>query len=68
MTPGASRGLSEPPEGVLAGESVPRENEEDERYRTELETIANTLKGIPAYAHLSESELRSVAREKFMED
>lgn len=53
-----------PPEGVLTGESVPRENEESEVDDSEIEEIMNELKqrGEP-YLSMSEQERREKALE-----
>lgn len=55
--------LAEPPEGVTAGESVPRENEADDRRAAALAEVKATLKtrGEP-YRSMSESELTERAR------
>jgi len=62
--------LSVPPEGVLAGEPVPRENEE--WIETEIDRMIGVLKqqGKP-FASMSEAELRDRAvdrLEKLTED
>jgi hypothetical protein len=54
------KGFSTPPEGVLAGESVPVENEQDSIDESEIEQLANEI-GL-AWPQLSESERRDRAR------
>lgn len=53
--------LSEPPEGAIVGESVPRESERDERERQAIEAMVGALKVKPHFRDLSESELRQEA-------
>ena len=60
----ANSGLAEPPEGALVGESVPRENEEDDRHEQEIEELVGLMKGHPAYSDLSETEIEEAARRK----
>lgn len=57
-----SNGLAEPPEGVLAGESVPRENEIDEHHDAKLEQLANRLKAHPRFTGWSTDEIVSHLR------
>lgn len=54
--------LTSPPEGVLAGESVPRENEYDERQEWLISEAMSVLKqrGDP-YVGINEAELRERA-------
>ena len=61
---GNTRAFRQPPEGVLAGESVPRENEESEVDDSEIEEIMNKLKqrGEP-YISMSHEERREKALE-----
>jgi len=54
-------GLSEPPEGVVSGDSVPRENEDDGRREAEITRMIGVLKARPAYRNHSDEELREVA-------
>jgi hypothetical protein len=56
---------SEPPEGVLRGESVPVENQEIEMADAELDAAVAALKERPAYHGRSDDELREIAKEKF---
>lgn len=59
-------GLSEPPEGVLAGESVPPENTEAENEfeRVEVETMMGVLKGRGRpFTTMGDSELEERSRE-----
>jgi len=58
-----TRGLAEPPEGALAGESVPRENEEEERRRAAVEQLVGAMKGHPRYEGRSDAELEDAAHE-----
>lgn len=62
-----AKGLSEPPEGAIVGESVPRENERNEAEEAAITELAGLLKAYPAYRGRSESELREIAREKLQE-
>lgn len=55
-------GLSEPPEGALVGESVPRENEEDEVSQAAIEKLAGRLKAHPRFTGRSDAELEAEAR------
>lgn len=63
----ANEGLAEPPEGAIVGESVPRENEDDDRHDQAVEELVGWMKGHPAFADLSESEIEAAAREKVKE-
>lgn len=58
--------LSEPPEGATSGDSIPRENEELERQKQELDTAVAVLKTVEAYHGKSERELREIAKEKLL--
>lgn len=60
-----SGGLSEPPEGVIAGESVPQESEPEEYERVAVEQMMGLLKtrGEP-YTTMSETELEQKAVEQ----
>lgn len=62
--PTVGLGLSKPPEGVLTGESVPRENEEEAVTQAEIGQVKGVLKarGEP-YVSMSDSELAERARE-----
>lgn len=57
-------GLREPPEGVLAGENVPIENDQDALAEGAVDELAGLLKTHPAYHGRTDSELREIAREK----
>lgn len=61
------KGLSEPPEGALVGESVPRENEEEDRYEQKVQEAVGIMKTMPAYQDLSDDELRERAEERMKE-
>lgn len=56
---------SKPPEGVIAGESVPVESEEDNYTEQAIEETMNVLKthGKP-YTEMQDSELREKALER----
>lgn len=60
-----TRFLSDPPEGVLAGEDVPVENQAEEFTEAEIQRVEAALKkrGEP-YLSMSDSELREKARER----
>jgi len=64
MPQGKIIGMSSPPEGVLAGESVPRENELTDKEESMIEKLANQMieKGEP-YTKMSESERKQKAKE-----
>lgn len=57
--------LSTPPEGVVAGEDVPIENQEEQFKENEIEKMMSILKmrGEP-YTDMKDSELRERAVEK----
>ena len=57
-------GTSEPPEGVVAGENVPRENELTDKEESMIEELANQMvaKGEP-YVSMSQDERESKAQE-----
>lgn len=57
-------GLAEPPEGVITGDSVPRENEDADRERAAVDEMVGVLKGHPAHQGKTDDELREIAREK----
>lgn len=57
-----NRGLSEPPEGVLSGDSIPRENEEDDLNRAKVESIAGEMKKHPRFEGRTDAERREAAR------
>ena len=69
MKPGIGRerrqtnGLREPPEGVLAGENVPVENDQHEIEEGLVDELVPVLKERPGYASKSDSELREIALE-----
>jgi len=60
--------LAEPPEGVLVGESVPRENQQAELEEHAVQRLAAALKTRPRYRDYSEAERLEIAREKLQED
>lgn len=57
--------LNEPPEGVIAGENVPRENEVDKEKETKIDNLMVLLKhrGEP-YTNMKDSEVRERAVKK----
>lgn len=59
--------LTKPPEGVLAGENVPRENERLERKEREaVDRMVAEMKMREAYRDKDEGELREIAKEKLL--
>jgi len=62
-----TEGLAPPPEGVLTGESVPRENERTEKERVAIQRLARTMKGYPAFSDLSDAELREKAVQRLQQ-
>lgn len=55
--------MSKPPEGVVAGETVPVESEPDEAARQAIEHVMNHIKARhPSGAEMSESERREKAK------
>lgn len=61
---GDSAGLAEPPEGVLAGESIPRVNEGEDVEQAKVDEMAGTLKSRPEFQDHSDEELEEIARRK----
>lgn len=59
-----AKGLREPPDGVLAGENVPRENDRDDLQQGAVDEMVGVLKTHPAYHGRTDDELREIAREK----
>lgn len=57
-------GLAAPPEGVLAGESVPRVNDQEDVEQAAVDELVGVLKGHPAYQGRPDPELAEIAREK----
>lgn len=59
----ATRELSPPPAGVIRGESIPRENQQDELVEARVQRVMNALKirGEP-YRSMCDRELREAAR------
>lgn len=53
----------EPPEGVLAGEDVPRENEEEKIEYAKIVEVANALKATDKYYTYNRSERIEKAKE-----
>ena len=63
-----SSGMAEPPEGVLVGESVPRENELSDKEEAIVQEFIGQMKarGRPFVA-MSDKELRERAENKLVE-
>lgn len=63
-----SEGHSEPPEGVLTGDTVPRENEEKGIEEEKIQSLVNNMKakGEP-YIDMAEDRLREKAKEVIRE-
>jgi len=60
--------MAEPPEGVLAGENVPRENEQHDIDETLIEEVMAMLKGRgEPYINMNETELEEKAVETIRE-
>jgi len=53
----------EPPEGVLAGENVPIENDRENREQARIEQVAHQLRERPEYAHLALDARKRIARQ-----
>jgi hypothetical protein len=53
--------MAEPPSGVVAGESVPVENDQQRIREAAVERVENVLQQHPAYSSLSEGERRETA-------
>lgn len=59
--------LTKPPEGVLAGENVPRENEKlDREEREAVDRMVAIMKTREAYREKRDSKLREMAKEKLL--
>jgi hypothetical protein len=59
-----TNGHRKPPEGVLAGESVPVENDRAEIAETRINEFAAELKMRSAYRHLNTNERQKTAEKK----
>lgn len=57
---------STPPEGVVSGDSIPRENELTDREERVITEAVGILKTHPAYEGQSDDELREIAKEKLL--
>lgn len=58
---------AEPPEGVLSGDSIPRENEATERAEREaVDRLVAQLKTRPGFQRYSDDKLREIAKEKLL--
>jgi len=64
MTQGEIEGFAKPPEGVIAGENIPRENELTDREEQMIEELANQMmeKGEP-YITMSQEERKQKAQD-----
>lgn len=60
----STRGYEEPPEGVVSGDTVPRENDQKARHEGRVDRLSTEMKAHPAYCDKSEGERREIAREK----
>jgi len=60
--------LSEPPEGVVTGDSVPRENEDDDWDTTAIDRIVATLKTREEYREMKDERVREKARELYEQE
>jgi len=56
--------LVEPPEGVLAGDDVPIENQQDDLDVAQVDHLVALLKIRPGYRGRDPAELREIAKEK----
>jgi len=56
--------MAEPPKGVISGDSIPRENEEDDRLQTQIENLVAVMKERPEYRRYNDDVLREIAKEK----
>lgn len=54
----------EPPEGVLAGEDVPIENDRTELDEALVDELATRLREHPVHRHKSRESRREIARQK----
>lgn len=59
-----NQAFSPPPEGVISGDSIPRENEEDDVEHSSVVELANQLKTKPGYKRKPDDELMEIAKEK----
>jgi len=59
----SSSPLAEPPEGVIAGDSIPRENELTDREEQMIQEAVGIMKTKDAYARMGDDELREKAKE-----
>lgn len=63
-----AKNFAEPPEGVIVGEDVPLENQEEQFEEKRIQEVMGTLKSIgKPYSTMSESELREEAVERLHE-
>jgi len=62
--PYGTMALSEPPEGALTGDSVPRENEGEEGWRkTKVDKVVAQLKTKKKYREMKDKRVRKKAEE-----
>lgn len=66
MSSNSNTGLAEPPEGVISGDTIPRENETTEMEVAAVDEMVGEMKGHPAYYGRSDDELREIAKEKLL--
>lgn len=59
----AVQGLSEPPEGVLSGDSIPRENEHEEHRFSKIRQVANEMKSHPRFHGMDTGEIVEYIKE-----
>lgn len=58
----SNKGMAEPPEGVIAGESVPKGSEPDNYDEAKIKETMGALKSQgPPFIHMNETELREKA-------
>ena len=64
MTQGEMEGFRTPPDGVIAGENIPRENEVTQQEETMIEKLANQMveRGEP-YISMSQDERKQKAQD-----
>ena len=64
FTPGGDQPMTEPPEGVLAGEDVPVGSEPDEVEQTKIDRMAGILKHREPYSQMTDEKRREIAINK----
>ena len=65
---GSSTEMVEPPEGVLSGDSIPRENELDDKEKMMVDELVSKMKqrGKP-YTEMSDGRLEEMAQDKLVD-